>query len=314
MNKITISVPNVELCNYLAKHFNREQVAIYMWDMKSEPPVTKFDMVVAPYLDGPNILSALEGVNTKLLQWQSIGYDGVSDYLPVGVQFANAASVHETATAELAVGLAIAAQRDLKTFFRAQEQSTWQPGTTRALADRRVTVVGNGGVGRAVCERLAPFEVQLTRVANSARTETLPSGETVQVYSADQLDEILINTDILILTVPLTATTEHLINAEKLKLLPDAALLVNVARGKVVDTRALVAELTSGRLRAALDVIDPEPLPESHPLWQLENVLITPHTGGDADSMMPRLHALLRRQITALLRDEQPENIVDCIK
>ncbi len=310
MSKITVSVPTLELYNHLSKIFTRDEVEIHMWGMKTEPPTTELDMVVAPYLNGPEILAALDTVKPKLLQWQSIGYDGVREHLPTGVQFANAASVHETATSELALALILAAQRDLPRFIEQQKGAQWQPGTTRALADRRVTVIGNGGVGKAICKRLAPFEVEITRVANSARTETVPDGTNITVHAITELDEILVKTDILVLAVPLTPETEGLIGADQLRLLHDAALVVNVARGKVIHTAALVKELESGRLRAALDVVDPEPLPAEHPLWQQPGVLITPHTGGDADCMTPRLYALIKRQIIALLRGEQPENLV----
>ncbi|WP_167143043.1 2-hydroxyacid dehydrogenase [Canibacter zhoujuaniae] len=310
MAKLTVSLPDSRHLAALQEEFSGQNIDFLVWDMRSAPPAEKIDLVVPPYLDSAKTLARLEGVETQLVQWQSIGYDGVSDYLPSGVRFANAASVHETATAELALGLIIAAQRDFKRFFQQQAEGIWRGGTTRALADRRVTIIGAGGVGRAIAERLVPFEVQITMLANSARDLELTGGLTVSVREIADLHAMLAETDILVLAVPLTPDTAGLIGAVELAQLPDDALLVNVARGRVVDTAALVAEVASGRLRTANDVVDPEPLPEEHSLWQQDGAIQTPHTGGDSDAMHPRMFALLVRQIRHLMRGSTPENLV----
>lgn len=182
----------------------------------------------------------------------------------------------------------------------------WKP----SLADRRVLIVGYGGVGKAVDRRLHGFECEVTRVATTARQETGPCGETVEVKAIAELPELLTRAEIVVLTVPHTPETERMLNAETLALLPDGALVVNVARGKVVDTTALTAEVQSGRLRAALDVTSPEPLPQDHPLWNLDNVLISPHVGGASSAMHPRMVALIKRQIEHLRNGEPFENIV----
>jgi phosphoglycerate dehydrogenase-like enzyme len=167
----------------------------------------------------------------------------------------------------------------------------WRTGSRRSLADRRVLLVGVGHVGGAVAARLAPFEVRLTRVGRSARDD-----QHGHVHALAELPELLPLHEVVILAVPLDETTKRLVDAEFLALMPDGALLVNVARGPVVDTTALLAEVESGRLLAALDVTDPEPLPRTHPLWRAPGVLITPHGGGNTTAFVPRAQALLREQ------------------
>lgn len=287
-----------------------EGVEFVRWDLDAPAPCETIDLVVPPYWGGHERLAKVQEVRTQLVQWQSIGYNGIQEILPAGVPLANASTVHESGTAELAVGLAIAAQRGMGSFIREGMSGTWNLRTFPSLADRRVLLVGYGGVAKAVEARLAGFEVELTRIARSARSELNQAGETVEVLGFAHLHEALRSAEIVVLTVPLTEETAGMMNAAALAAMPDGALLVNVARGAVVDTDALVAELRSGRLRAALDVTEPEPLPTDHPLWQLENVIITPHVGGDSTAMMSRMAALIRRQIAHLLAGETPENIV----
>lgn len=287
-----------------------EGVDFVIWNLDGPPPRERIDIVVAPYWGGRKRLEALGQVEVRLVQWQSIGFDGVDRFLPAGLLLANATSVHETSTAELAVGLAIAAQRGLADFVRDGMTATWNLRTFPSLADRSVLIVGYGGVGKAVDARLAGFETRVTRIARTARTEPGLAGDEVAVLGFDELREALTHSEIVILTVPLTDETRGMIDAEALAAMPDGALLVNVARGGVVVTEALTAELQNGRLRAALDVTDPEPLPADHPLWHCDNALITPHAGGDSTAMLPRMAALIRRQIGHLRSGEVPENIV----
>ena len=280
------------------------------WDLDAPAPRERLDIVVPPYWGGARPLAQLAGVDARLVQWQSIGYNGVTKHLPEGLPLANAATVHEGSTAELAMGLALAAQRGIPQFVRDAEEERWQLRSLPSLADRRVLLVGYGGVSQAIEARLAGFEVEITRLARTARREENLAGQTVEVRGFESLHESLAEADIVMLAVPLTDGTRGLIDGAALAAMPDGALLVNVARGPVVDTDALVAELQSGRLRAALDVTDPEPLPAGHPLWAAPNVLITPHVGGDSSAMLPRMSALIRRQITHLQRGEAPENLV----
>ncbi len=234
-----------------------------------------------------------------------LGFDGVAEALPPGVPYANAATVHESSTAELAIGLIIASQRGLDDFVRQAERG--QPIARRypSLADRRVLLLGTGGVGRAIAERLAPFEVELTRVGRTARHDGL--GE---VRAIADLPRLLPDAEIVILALPLTPETTGLVDDSFLAALPDDALLVNVARGAVVDTEALVRAASGGRLRAALDVTEPEPLPAGHPLLTLPTVIVAPHVGGNSTAMTPRMARLVRTQAERLQAGLAPLHIV----
>lgn len=241
-------------------------------------------------------LPALEVVQTL-----TAGYDDVLPHLRDGVALCNAAGVHDASTAELAVGLAVAGLRGFPGFVRAQDQGTWLHARHDALADRRVVLLGAGSVGSAIADRLRPFEVQLDVVARRARDG---------VHGIDRLAELLPMAQVVVLAVPYGRDTHHLVDAEFLATLPDGALLVNVARGPVVDTDALLVELRSGRLRAALDVTDPEPLPPDHPLWRAPNVLITPHVGGDTSAFLPRAWRLLQAQLDRYASGAKLANLV----
>ncbi|MBC7291374.1 MAG: dihydrofolate reductase, partial [Actinotalea sp.] len=179
------------------------------------------------------------------------------------------------------------------------------PRERRSLADRRVMVLGHGSIGAAVARRLEPFEVDVVRVARTGRVE---GGSTV--HPVVDLPRLLPTVDAVVAVLPLSETTRGLLGADALAALPDGAVVVNVGRGAVVDTAALVDQVASGRLRAALDVVDPEPLPPDHPLWRLPGVVLTPHVGGYTDATVPRLAALVRRQVEALLAGAAPLNVV----
>lgn len=304
---IVVSVPDEQLLKSLE---GTEGAEIVLWSMEGDAPRTDIDLVVPPYWNGVSPLARLEGLPVSLVQWQSIGFDAVADVLPKGVRLANAATVHETATAELAVGITIAAQRAFGEAVRNQLEGRWHNITRTGLADKRVLLLGYGGVSKAIEARLLPFEVELTRVASRARHEAGPGGEDVFVHGIDELDTLLPSADIVIIGMPLTEHTRGLFDAATLARMPDDSLLVNVGRGPIVNTDALVDELQRGRLRAALDVVDPEPLPKDHPLWRCENAFITPHNGGDSHAMHPRIVSLIKRQIGHLQRGETPENIV----
>lgn len=280
------------------------------WDLDAPPPRERIDIVVPPYWGGSKRLAALAQVETRLVQWQSIGYDGVSRSLPEGIPLANAATVHETSTAELALALTLSAQRGIAEFVHDATSHVWNTRSFPSLADRRVLLVGYGGIGKAIEARLTGFEVKLSRLARSAREDRNLAGDAVQVRGFDELHAALAEAEVVIAAVPLTEDTKHMFDARALAAMPDGALLVNVARGGIVDTEALMRELNAGRIRAALDVTDPEPLPSDHPLWDCPGVLLTPHVGGDSSAMLPRVGALIRRQIEHLRSGETPENLV----
>jgi phosphoglycerate dehydrogenase-like enzyme len=300
---LVVSVPTEQLAADLQPL--PDGVDLVLWDMTGPAPRDSFDIVVPPYLSAAMILPRLADVPVRLVQGQSIGYEGIDEHLPEGLVFANASSVHETSTAELAVALTLAAQRELPRFVRAQDAHSWEQGFTASLADRRVTLLGYGGVGKAIASRLAGFEVHLGAVATRARQE-----DGIPVHAIADLHTVLAATDILIASLPGGDDTRHLLDDAALSALPDGALIVNVGRGVLIDTDALVDHVSRGRLRAALDVTDPEPLPADHPLWSLPGVLIVPHVGGASTAMRPRAARLVRRQIERMLAGEAPLNVV----
>ncbi|WP_414653052.1 2-hydroxyacid dehydrogenase [Humibacter sp.] len=304
---IVVSVPGTALLNAYESLPGPapEGVEFVEWDLQGPAPRDDFDIVVPPYMGGTAVLGALAGVSTQLVQSQSIGYDAVAAALPAGIVFANASTVHETSTAELAVALMLASQRGIPDFVRAAERGEWAPARYPSLADRRVLIVGYGGVGKAVEARLAGFEVEVTRVATRAREE-----DGLRVHGIDELPSLLPDADVVVIGTPLTDATRHLVDDAFLSALPDGALVVNVARGAVADTDAVLDHARRGRLRFALDVTDPEPLPQGHPLFALPNVLISPHVGGATSAMLPRMARLLRRQIERMLAGEPPLNVV----
>lgn len=280
-------------------------VEFVVWDLTGAAPEGRLDLLVPGYMGNPQALAALAGMDVGLIQSQSIGYDGVASVLPEGCVFANAASVHEPSTAELAIGMMIASQRGIPDFVHNQATGKWDNSQRPSLADRRILLVGYGGVGKAIEARLLPFETEITRMASRARADGAGT-----IYGIDDLYEQLPLHEIVVVSVPLSEQTEQLVDARFLAAMPDGALLVNVARGAVADTDALLAETSSGRLRAALDVTDPEPLPASHPLWGAPGVLITPHVGGASSAMFPRMVKLIRKQIGNLLEGKAPVNAV----
>jgi phosphoglycerate dehydrogenase-like enzyme len=280
------------------------------WDIHDpHPRADEIAVVVPPYLDPRQRLNLLGTLpKLELVQLLTAGYDNVTPHLPPRVTLCSGGGIHDASTAELALTLILASIRGIPDFVRAQDQQRWIP--TRiwpALADRRVLVVGYGRVGRAIAARLLPFETTVTAVASRARA----GDELVEeVHGIDELPALLPQQDVVVVITPLTDSTEGLVDARFLAAMKDGALLVNVARGKVADTDALVAEAASGRLRVAVDVTDPEPLPADHPLWTAPNVLVSPHVGGASTAFRPRALALVRRQLAAYAEGRPLDNVV----
>jgi phosphoglycerate dehydrogenase-like enzyme len=280
-----------------------------VWDMKTDPDggtLGEIDGVILPYIDASAVLGSLAKVaDLKFVQTQSTGYDGVIEAAGPAAGVASASGVHAAATAELAVGLILAKLRGIDQAVRDQQYGLWRPERRQSLADRRVLLVGVGGIGHEIARRLEPFEVTVTRVGSAARTD-----EHGEVHASTELPALAATHDILVTVLPLNEQTHQLIGEEVLAALPDGALVVNVGRGPVVDTAALTKEVLSGRLQCALDVVDPEPLPQDHPLWSTPNALITPHVGGNASAFQPRILKLLRQQLEALAAGQAPANLV----
>ena len=234
-------------------------------------------------------------------QLLTAGYENAVPYLPAGVALCNAGGVHDSSTAELALGLMLSSLRGIDDAARDKTMGHWDHRTRPALADKHVVIVGAGGVGQAIRRRLEPFEVAISVVGRSARPGVLATTD---------LFGLLPGADVVVLALPLDPSTERMVDATFLAAMKDGGLLVNVARGKVVDTDALVCELAAGRIRAALDVTDPEPLPQDHPLWRQPGVLITPHVGGDSSAFLPRARRLVERQVATWLAGEDLPSIV----
>jgi phosphoglycerate dehydrogenase-like enzyme len=244
-----------------------------------------------------------------VVQLLSAGYETVLPALPAGVKLANAAGVHDASTAELAVTLALSSLRGIPDFVAAQGRSQWLPAQIRtSLADRKVLILGYGGIGVAIARRLRGFEVKLTAVASRARggDELVAS-----VHGVDELSALLPEHEVVIVIVPLSESTKGMVDRDFLASMRDGALLINVSRGKVVDTDALVEAAGTGRITAALDVTDPEPLPADHPLWHTPGVLISPHVGGVTSAFEPRAVELLREQIAAFVGERRLRNVVN---
>ncbi|WP_205470852.1 2-hydroxyacid dehydrogenase [Nocardioides sp. SYSU D00038] len=264
--------------------------------------VSEVELWVPPYLMSSDVADVLPRMTSlRVVQTLTAGVDNVRDRVPDGVTLCNGRGIHDTSTAELALTLVLAAMNGVPTFVRDQDRHLWPPTWRTALADRRVLLVGTGSVGRAIEARLAPFEVDVVRVARTARDG---------VHAIDELPDLLPDADVVILVVPLTDETRGLVDADLLGRMKDGALLVNLARGAVVVTEDLVDALRSGRIRAAVDVTDPEPLPSGHPLWDAPNLLVSPHVGGASTAMWPRAHRLVRDQLYRFAAGEPLANVM----
>ncbi|HEY6742658.1 MAG TPA: 2-hydroxyacid dehydrogenase [Lapillicoccus sp.] len=283
---------------------------VLTWDLHApHPRADEIAVVVPPYLDPHQRLELLGTLpRLELVQLLTAGYDNVTPHLPGGVTLCSGGGIHDASTAELTLTLILASLRGVPDFVRAQDRHDWIPiRIWPALADRRVLVVGYGRVGRAIARRLLPFEVELTAVASRPH-----GGDDLvdTVHGIDELPALLPVHDVVVVITPLTEATVRLVDREFLTRMKDGALLVNVARGRVADTDALVAEAATGRLRVALDVTDPEPLPPDHPLWTTPNVVISPHVGGASTAFRPRAVALVKSQLAAYAAGRPLDNVV----
>ncbi|UYQ78797.1 2-hydroxyacid dehydrogenase [Glutamicibacter sp. JL.03c] len=302
----TISFPSQDLIDAIGAF--PENLKPVLWDLENEPqvPLEDIEIAVMPYMATADTLRSIgTAENLKVVQTQTTGYDGMVELIGDRANINTAAGVHAASTAEMAIGLAIASLRGFPQAVRDQQDGRWNPHPWPGLADRTVGLVGVGGIGDEIRKRLEPFEVNLLRFGSAARTD-----DHGPVYATGDLAAHAPGIDVLILIVPLNDSTHQLVDASLLARLPDGATVVNVARGPVVDTEALVAEVASGRLNVASDVFDPEPLPQDHPLWKCPNALIIPHNGGNTAAFFPRMVKLLQRQVAAWAAGEAGENLV----
>jgi phosphoglycerate dehydrogenase-like enzyme len=289
---------------------------------KFDSPV-EVDFWIMPFArrEAEHTFAQLRGV--KVVQSMMAGVDWITPWLPKDVTLCDGRGIHDISASEWVVGAILSSfkrfplYRDLQNrqewrgFANTGEQLQQEPGLARGLyrvlaediAGRHVLIVGYGSIGQAIEARLLPFGVTVDRVARTARTNP-------EVHPIQELHSLLPKADILVLIVPLTAETRGLFGANELALMKPGALLVNAARGPVVETDALVEALHAGDLRAALDVTDPEPLPPGHPLWSAPNCMITPHIGGSTPEFIRRAFRFGAKQVELFVRGEPLQNIV----
>jgi phosphoglycerate dehydrogenase-like enzyme len=248
---------------------------------------------------GSAVLSQMPSL--RVVQALTAGVDWIRPHVPPSVALCNARGAHDASTAEWVVAALLSAQRSFPVFGAEQAAGRWAYQETSQLATKTVLIIGYGAIGAAVEQRLAGFEVTVRRVARTPRPG---------VGSLDELPSLLPQADVVVLLVPFTEQTRGLAGRDFLARMKDGALLVNAARGAVVDTAALVDEVASGRLRAALDVTDPEPLPPGHVLWSLPGAFITPHVAASTPVSRQRAARLVREQATAYLHGEPLRNVI----
>ena len=272
-------------------------------DTLSKSELSEITIYVPKYMGGKKVLEPTSAMqNLKLIQLLLAGYEDAIPFMRDDLTLCNARGVHDFSTSELAVSLILAHYKDHREFAQSQSQGSWNHKTTGSTYGKEIAIIGAGSVAQRLKSMLAPFECKVTMFGQSAR-DGVEAISTVQATVG--------KFDCVVLLVPLTASTHNLVDAAFLKAMKDGALLVNVARGPVVNTDALCAELASKRLFAALDVTDPEPLTEGHPLWSYENCTVIPHVGGDSTAFEPQARAFLAEQFERIAQGKQPINIID---
>jgi phosphoglycerate dehydrogenase-like enzyme len=260
------------------------------------------EYAVLPFGVKPEIIRKIVTLpSLKTIQIMSAGADHILPYIPSRITLCNARGAHTASTAEWAAGAVIASVRNFPRFAVAQRDGRWDYAQSEPVGGKHVLIVGYGDIGAAVERRLAGWDVTIERVARHARDG---------VHAIGELPELLGNADVVVILVPVTDETRQLVNKDFLRAMKDGALLVNAARGVIVDTDALLEALSSGRIRAALDVTDPEPLPEGHPLWQAPGLLLTPHVGGAIYESRERAYQVVSQQLARLAAGEPLRNVI----
>lgn len=237
----------------------------------------------------------------RLVQTLNAGYEQWLPLVPPGVMLSNGRGAHGGSSAEWVVAALLAIYRDLGLFAKQQANGQWRRKDTETLIGKRVVVLGAGDLAVNLAARLGPFETDVVLVGRKARPG---------VHALDEVEGLLANADVVVAMLPHSEATHHIVDAGFLARLPAGAIVVNVGRGGLVDTDALLAELTSGRLRAALDVTDPEPLPPGHPLWSTPGLLLTPHVAGSTEGAWQRAFAVALRQLEVYASGANPPNLV----
>ena len=264
----------------------------------------------------------LDGV--KLILAMMAGTERIPGTVGPHVTICNAHGAHNISTAEWTVSAILAMLKYFPLYLDIQQSGNWKrrieasahyaaitgdthtvypPVLAEELTGKTVLLVGYGAIGQEIERMLAPFTVTMIRIARTARADP-------EVHAVSELNDLLPRADVVILILPATAESRGLIGERQLELMHQGALLVNSARGPIVDTNALVNALNSGRIRAALDVTDPEPLPEGHPLWSCPNLLLTPHIGGSTPQFAPRALRVAAQELERYMKGEPLQNVV----
>jgi phosphoglycerate dehydrogenase-like enzyme len=316
---VRVGVPHWATESLLAK-FPAEVEIVRLPETPTDPAEIDFWVASPTLKQAQRIAPYLRGV--KVVQSLLAGVDWLLPLAPQGAVLCDAQGAHNTATSEWVVSAILAWSKFLPFYFDLQQKGKWisheaadenyrsiynkpddsnTPVLVEELEGQTVLIIGYGSIGRSIEERLTPFGVRFLRIARTAKPG---------VESIDKLEQLLPSADIVVLIVPFTAETRHLMTAERIALLKQGALLVNAARGPVVDTGALIKALEEKRIRAALDVTDPEPLPEGHPLWKAPNLLLTPHVAGSSSLFMPHAFDLAGEQVRRFIHGEPLKNVV----
>jgi phosphoglycerate dehydrogenase-like enzyme len=301
---VVVCLPDVPEGVHMGAFPPNVEVRLVPPDPGPVPDLADVELIVPSERIRPPLFELLAGGGGRLrvIQTTSAGVDWLIGRVPEHVKVCNARGVYDAPLAEWVVGAILAMQRGLVQARDAQARHAWEVIEPPELLGRRVVILGLGSIGTAIADRLRPFGVEIVGVGRRARAGVLGLAD---------LDEALPDAEILVNMLPLTGESTGLLDARRLGLLPDGALVVNAGRGRTIDTTALVQELQTGRLRAALDVTDPEPLPPDHPLWELPNVLITPHMAGDSPGSTIRAFELAGEQIRRFAAGERLLNEVD---
>jgi phosphoglycerate dehydrogenase-like enzyme len=298
---ITVLVPDDHALSALSQVAG---VHLVRYDIGDELPAEAAvaGVLIPPFLAGGSAVPLVDQLpKLRLVQLLSAGAEVWLGKLPDGVALSTCRGAHGGSTAEWVVAVLLSFYRHLPSFDRAQRAAEWDFQVTDTLQDKRVLIVGAGDLGVQLQRRLEPFDVTATLVGRTARDG---------IHGKDELPELLTTADAVVVVVPLTSDTTGMVDAGFLAAMADGAILVNAARGPVVDTDALVEELRTGRLRAALDVTDPEPLPPDHPLWKLDGVLLTPHVAGSCTGRQKRAYAVAASEVARFVAGQEPANLV----
>jgi len=305
----------------LLADFPPEAEIVYL--PRAIPSPISLDFWILPFYRKDAASAFQQMRDVKVAQSLMAGVDWILPWLPKSVTLCDGRGIHDISASEWVMAALMATMKRLPLYRDLQNERQWrgfatvtdgflnESGVARGqytvlsedLAGKTVLIVGYGSIGAAIEARLAPFGVTVLRVARSAR-------EQPKVNAVSELDALLPLADIVVLIVPLTEETHGLIGATQIARMKHGALLVNAARGPVVDTTALVEALQQHRIRAAVDVTDPEPLPADHPLWTAPNCLITPHIGGSTPEFIHRAFRFAAGQVQRFIAGEPLKNIV----